>query len=194
MMQVLELASVPLQPWRNGGGVTQELLVWPQARSKTDDWQCRISVARIDQDGPFSAYPDVDRWFTVLTGQGVLLRFAHHRVALDTNTGPLQFDGAAAPACDLQDGPTQDLNLMLRRSGGQGGMATAQAGQAWPCDAPLRAVFTLDATALHVHGQPALALPAGSLAWGEEAAHQIWQLASLATPVRAWWLHFKPNP
>jgi uncharacterized protein len=193
-MQVLELASVPLQPWRNGGGVTQELLVWPSAGSKTGDWQCRISVARIDQDGPFSAFPGIDRWFTVLSGKGVVLGFADRRVAMDANTSPLQFDGAAAPACQLQDGPTQDLNLMLRRSGGQGGMGTAQAGQAWQCDASLRAVLTLDATALQVHGQPTRALPAGSLAWGDKAEHQVWQLASVATPVRAWWLHFKPNP
>jgi environmental stress-induced protein Ves len=40
-------------PWKNGGGVTRELLAWPGG----GDWQVRISVAEIEADGPFSSFP-----------------------------------------------------------------------------------------------------------------------------------------
>ena len=42
-------------PWRNGGGRTRELLAWPHVA----DWKVRVSIADIDRDGPFSAFPGV---------------------------------------------------------------------------------------------------------------------------------------
>ena len=67
--QVVRVDSAAPQAWRNGGGVTRELLVWPNA----EDWLVRLSVAEIERDGPFSAFAGVDRWFAVLSGAGVLL-------------------------------------------------------------------------------------------------------------------------
>ena len=66
-MSLVRLIDVPGQAWRNGAGVTRELLARPSAA----DWRVRVSVADIDRDGPFSAYPGVERWFTVLKGTGV---------------------------------------------------------------------------------------------------------------------------
>src|ERR1043165_8979595 len=94
-------------PWRNGGGRTRELLAWPHVA----DWKVRISVADIDRDGPFSAYPGVDRWFGVLSGEGVIMRGR----ALKPNEGMVRFPGEDAPDCTLIDGPTQDFNVMHRR-------------------------------------------------------------------------------
>ncbi len=187
-LQCVHLAQVPPQPWRNGGGCTQELLAWPTAT----DWQCRISVATIDQNGPFSAFPGVERWFTVLSGEGVVLRFGQRRTMLTAGSEPLRFEGATGPGCNLLDGPTQDLNLMLRSDAGRGAMRAAQASEHWNSDAPLRAVFALHACTLQVDQQPPLPLPAGTLAWSAQAAHQSWQLADFASPLSAWWLHFKP--
>ena len=198
MMQTVVLADVPLQPWRNGGGVTQELLTWPP-RSSADagsvDWQCRVSVARIDRSGPFSAFPGVQRWFTVLSGEGVVLRFAKRRVMLGVGSEPLRFEGAAAPGCDLLDGPTQDLNLMLRSDCGHGSLVQAHVGQPWHNHAQLRAVFTLHACSLRVDGLPIQALVAGTLAYTTDAAAQAWSIEPAAgTPApRAWWLHFNPH-
>lgn len=198
-MRLVNLQDVPLQPWRNGGGVTQELLAWPHAA----DWLLRISVARISSSGPFSAFPGTLRWFTVLSGEGVVLRFGRRRTMLTAGSEPLRFEGAAAPDCDLLDGPTQDLNLILRSSAGRGAMRVAQPGEPWHSDAPLRAVFVQDAATLLVHQQPQpqppLPLPAGTLAWCDEAASQTWQLAPTSPTdhrktARAWWLHFKPLP
>lgn len=188
MIHTVSLAQVTPQPWRNGGGVTQELLAWPAA----EDWQVRISVARIDRNGPFSAYPGIERWFTVLQGEGVVLRFANRRALLSAGSEPIRFEGASAPDCDLLDGPTQDLNLMLRSSAGRGGMSIARAGDSWQMNATVRALFTLDELTLHVDDTPPLTLAAGTLAHSDQAAQQRWRVAAGVPSPRAWWLHFNP--
>ena len=50
--RLIALAATPPQPWRNGGGVTRELLAWPAGGG----WQVRVSVAEIEADGPFSPF------------------------------------------------------------------------------------------------------------------------------------------
>ena len=53
----IRVDAVPPAPWRNGGGVTRELLRWPA----DDGWRLRISVADIHTDGPFSVFAGVQR-------------------------------------------------------------------------------------------------------------------------------------
>ncbi|MDO8252256.1 MAG: HutD family protein, partial [Rhodoferax sp.] len=67
--RLVQLADAVPRPWRNGGGVTRELLAWPQA----DDWIWRMSVAEVAHSGPFSRFEGVQRWFAVLGGAGVRL-------------------------------------------------------------------------------------------------------------------------
>ena len=192
-VRTVSLAQIEAHPWRNGGGVTQELLSWPAAEVAASNWQLRISVARIDRDGPFSAYPGVERWFAVVQGEGVVLRFANRRLMLGAGSEPVRFEGAAAPACELLDGPTQDLNLMARSGAGRGAMLLARGGEEWLSSARLRAVFTAEAATLQVDGNDAATLPAGTLAWCDDAGQQRWRLLPAATPARAWWLQFKPK-
>ena len=40
---VLPVAKAVAVPWRNGGGVTRELLAWPDSK----DWALRVSVADV---------------------------------------------------------------------------------------------------------------------------------------------------
>lgn len=105
---IVRLAGVPPSPWRNGGGVTRELLAWPAA----GDWRLRVSVADIAADGPFSAYPGVERWFAVLEGGAVRLRVGQDEHVLDAGSAPLRFDGAAPVDCRLATGATRDFNVM----------------------------------------------------------------------------------
>ena len=107
------LAGVTPMPWKNGGGTTRELLAWPTAA----DWRVRLSVAEVAQDGPFSSFPGVQRWFAVLDGAGVRLTLDGDRHALTTASAPFAFDGGAALDCSLLDGVTQDFNLMARGAG-----------------------------------------------------------------------------
>ena len=109
-MITVRAADVPALPWKNGGGVSRDLLCWPDAAA----WLVRVSLADIDADGPFSDYPGVQRWFAVVEGKGVELDFGNRRHMQRVGDAPLAFDGAEAPGCRLLDGRTRDLNLMLR--------------------------------------------------------------------------------
>ncbi|MDZ4127463.1 MAG: HutD family protein [Hydrogenophaga sp.] len=116
------LDAVAAVPWRNGGGVTRELLAWPSAH----DWACRISVAEVAASGPFSAYPGVERWFAVLAGHGVTLDVAGQAHRLDTASPPLRFAGDASTTCTLLGGATRDFNLMLRTGRAHGTLRRLQ--------------------------------------------------------------------
>ena len=190
MQQVL-VQQVPRTPWRNGGGSTQVLLEWPDALH----WRLRISVAQIDRDGNFSAYPGVQRWFAVLHGAGVQLDFGAAAQTLKTGSPPLEFDGAAAPGCTLIDGPTQDLNLMGQRTAGRTHMQ-AVGQQTWCSGASFRACFTHTAARLQIDAEPALVLPAQCLVWGSRCAGQSWALHSDSGAPQAWWmsLDLPPSP
>ena len=124
---IIRLDEITPQPWRNGGGHTRELLRLHGANHST--WQCRISVADIESDGPFSAFDDVERWFAVVEGAGVVLRFASRETTLLKSSPPFCFDGGTPPDCQLIHGATRDLNLMTAK--GSGKMNIAYDRLAW---------------------------------------------------------------
>jgi environmental stress-induced protein Ves len=108
--QQIKLQDVPPSPWKNGGGTTQALVCWPNST----EWIFRMSVARIDSDGPFSEFKGVSRWFAVLQGEGVALQFPEKRVVLDSKDPVLKFSGDSPCQCCLTEGPTLDFNLMVQ--------------------------------------------------------------------------------
>lgn len=187
-MQIVVLDQVAGQPWRNAGGTTRELLTWPNG----EDWSLRVSVADIDQQGPSSVYPDVDRWFTVAQGAAVTLRFAHWAISLTAASDPFYFDGATASVCELPTGSMQAFNVMIRRSLGKGVMLRAHANQPWRSTATVRAAFTMSPAQLNCNGET-LTLEPGTLVWSDSPEPQpVWQLGSDSAPLRAWWLAFEP--
>ena len=105
---LVSLDAQPTQSWRNGGGITRELLAWPDAV----DWSLRMSVADVQISGPFSRFDGLERWFAVVEGDGVVLRsdFATHHVTCDSE--PFRFDGSLTMDCTLSRGATRDFNLM----------------------------------------------------------------------------------
>ena len=169
---IINVAEVAAQPWRNGGGVTRELLAWPTLAA----WTVRLSVADIAADGPFSAYPGIDRWFAVLSGAGVALGDPPR--SLSANGEVFAFAGELAPPCRLLQGATRDLNLMLRRDAMRGDMRALRGplnrlddggalGRA-NCDG--LAVFSVRGGTLLGPTDEALALPPMALAWCERPA------------------------
>ena len=165
-------------PWRNGGGRTRELLAWPHVA----DWKVRVSIADIDRDGPFSAFPGVDRWFGVLSGDGVILRGR----AIKPNEGIVQFAGEDAPHCGLIGGPTQDFNAMHRRGAG--------VFRVQPADRPLiphgaqwLGLFTQEGGLL-IHGHRSVPLAPHTLAWCEAPAAQSCVFDDGDQHGPAWWL------
>lgn len=207
-MHTVQADRVAPQPWRNGGGQTRELLAWPD----TTHWQLRISRADIEASGPFSAFADVQRWFVVLSGKGLVL----HLPTADQHTLdhvllpghiPLHFDGGLAPGCTLLDGPTQDLNLMAR--GGQAGMLAAEAGVPWRAHFAQCGIYTARSGVCST-GHRRYHLAAHSLLWltpapatalrfraddagpGADPDTDIEAAAGADVPC-AWWLGFTPQ-
>jgi len=70
MMVPFQLASLPVTPWKNGGGETREIICVP-APDAPFLW--RASIATLQADGPFSPFPGVDRVITLLAGQPLRL-------------------------------------------------------------------------------------------------------------------------
>jgi environmental stress-induced protein Ves len=111
-----DIASLAATPWKNGGGVTREIVCSPAgAGMERFDW--RVSVATIDRPGPFSAFDGVDRVIMLLDGAGVRLRSRDGRIdhRLDVPHAPFAFDGGVPLDGELLGGPSTDFNVMSRR-------------------------------------------------------------------------------
>lgn len=100
--------------WKNDGGWTTELARDPV---EGDAFQWRVSIAEIERDGPFSAFPGIDRELLLIDGNGI---------ELDIDDAPPRrlvqrfervcFAGESTVACRLLGGPTRDINVMVERS------------------------------------------------------------------------------
>lgn len=186
--QIVSLADVPPSRWKNGGGRTQELVAWPN----TTDWRWRMSVAEVVQDGPFSHFDGVQRWFAVLSGQGVALAFGPraglptpaHTQRLTPASAPLCFAGDLPVQCTLLDGPTQDFNLMLRPGSAHPAMMRLSGPYSSRLEATkIIAVYPINTGARVQFDHEVLNLNPDTLAWRScpagtalqvHAAHALW--------------------
>jgi environmental stress-induced protein Ves len=116
MTMLIPFASLAPVPWKNGGGSTTEIIVEPPGAQFHDfDW--RISLATISQDGPFSQFPGVDRTLALVEGPGMVLEVdASRRFVLGDEDTIIEFPGEAAMRATLSGGPNIDFNVMTRRA------------------------------------------------------------------------------
>jgi environmental stress-induced protein Ves len=102
-----------------------------------DSFDWRVSVAQIDTAGPFSDFASYNRFMVLLKGAGVVLKFSGGpapQVRELRRVGDMvEFDGALAAHCELQDGPCVDLNLMVakRLTGVRARVETLQEGRSF---------------------------------------------------------------
>jgi environmental stress-induced protein Ves len=114
-VHVLRSSEYRRMPWKNGGGETTEVVVSPEGAG-LDDFGWRVSMARVERDGPFSAFPGVDRTLTILDGEGLRLAVAGRpAIVVDAGAEPLTFPADAPTESTLIGGPVTDLNVMTRR-------------------------------------------------------------------------------
>ncbi|MGO1073056.1 HutD/Ves family protein [Lysobacter sp. CA199] len=108
--------------WRNQFGWTRQIVCMRRSGDDLDRptdgeaWDWRLSIAEIERDAPFSAFPGIDRELVLLSGNGLRLRFddgeAHELLPPHDR---LRFAGEREVHGELFDGPTHDFNLMWRR-------------------------------------------------------------------------------
>jgi hypothetical protein len=101
--------------WKNGGGETVEIAVSPEgAGLDTFDW--RISMARVDGDGPFSLFAGVDRTLAIIEGAGLRLHIEGLEPRLVTRESlPFSFPADRPTRAETVAGPVRDFNVMSRR-------------------------------------------------------------------------------
>jgi environmental stress-induced protein Ves len=115
MTVLIPFAGLSAVPWKNGGGSTTQIAIEPPDAG-FDDFDWRISLATIAEDGPFSVFPGVDRTLALVEGHGVTLDIAgSERVVLCDDEPMVSFPGEASVYAKLNRGPTTDFNVMTQR-------------------------------------------------------------------------------
>jgi environmental stress-induced protein Ves len=184
---LLRVGDVTPVPWKNGGGLTRELLAWPDP----SDWIVRISVADILASGPFSDFPGVDRWFAVLQGGAVRLETrGRGPLELDAERSSLHaFPGDVPTYCTALGAATRDFNVMLQRARGQLRERPLAGNAALRSSAGFIALFAIGAIEVVAGNGHACRLPGMALAWWENPRREPLALRTRAgSPPRGWWL------
>lgn len=115
MLQHFDTAQLAVKAWKNGGGSTREIVCSPVG-ADIEHFVWRVSIATIEQSGPFSIFEGVDRIIMLVNGQGVHLKSLHaidHR--LDQTGVPFAFPGEAVIDCTLLGEASTDFNVMTQR-------------------------------------------------------------------------------
>ena len=114
-MQLLKSGDHRRMPWKNGGGVTIEIAVFP-ADASVDNFDWRVSTATVVSDGPFSVFTGIDRTLSVLEGDGIILSVEGlEDQELKGETPPFPFPADSPTSAKLLGSAITDLNVMTRR-------------------------------------------------------------------------------
>lgn len=121
-MRVIGPSEYRDMPWKNGGGVTTEIYISPY--SGVFDW--RVSIAKVNADGPFSAFTGYERHIMTLSGEGMVLDIAGRGKFPLEPLRPFSFSGDAKVHGSLSRGAVMDFNLMVRRDFGSGTLCVTE--------------------------------------------------------------------
>ena len=114
-MRMIRARDLTRTPWKNGGGETMEIAVYP-VDAKLDDFEWRVSMAIVDAGGPFSTFPHIDRTLTILDGGPLGLKINDGaEIVLNSTSNPLSFAGDLPTSAKLYGTRVTDLNVMTRR-------------------------------------------------------------------------------
>jgi environmental stress-induced protein Ves len=116
-------------PWLNGAGTTTEIAVFPPGAG-FDELRWRVAIADLEQSGPFSSFPGIDRLLMLLPPGLATLTIGgeHHRL---TPLAVVPFAGEAEASLTLAEGSARDLNLMSRRGSAVATMEAIELGERW---------------------------------------------------------------
>lgn len=113
-MKVLRAADRSSQPWKNGGGVTCEVIAYPPG-SGLHDFEWRVSIAEVTAAGPFSCFEGVNRVMTILDGTLELGIGSGAPVRLTPESISHAFPADIPTFGKPIGGAVRDLNVMCRR-------------------------------------------------------------------------------
>ena len=94
-------------PWKNGGGVTHEIV----KRQDKGKLLWRFSVADVTSDGPFSKFEGLSRILTVIEGGGLMLSTPEGWIEA-LPFAPVAFSGEVSVNSMRLNGNVQDFNVV----------------------------------------------------------------------------------
>ena len=112
--RLLRHATYESKPWNNGGGITRDVWLWPETAAQ-DAFDIRLSLASIDTDGPFSAFPGIDRTITQVAGSPFVLVFSSGHEHCMELLQPFSFDSVQTPSSRLGKAGVSAFNVMTRQ-------------------------------------------------------------------------------
>jgi len=98
------------ETWKNGGGITHEIVRWPEGSGVYD---VRVSLAVVSRSGPFSRFPGFRRWTFLAGAQSIELWTAEDTRVLALLGDHLEIDGDIAIDAVVTK-PTELLNVLSR--------------------------------------------------------------------------------
>jgi environmental stress-induced protein Ves len=113
MTMLIPFAGLSPVPWKNGGGSTTQIVVFPPDAT-FDDFDWRVSLATISEDGAFSEFPGIERTLALVEGHGMTLEIDGEPKLLTQADPVAAFDGESRVVAKLNRGPSTDLNVMTR--------------------------------------------------------------------------------
>ena len=123
-MRVIRPSEYRVMPWKNGGGVTTEIFASPPA----GDFDWRVSIAKVNGDGPFSTFFGYERHIMTLAGKGMTLDIEGRGKFTLEPLRPFSFSGDVQVIGSLLQGSVLDFNLMVRRDFGRGTLSVLDCG------------------------------------------------------------------
>jgi len=115
MLTVFTPENFKTIPWKNGLGHTTELAI--SDGGNLDDFDWRLSIASVVNDGDFSNFAGYQRNLVLIEGNGLTLD--HRNGELDELTQILdiaRFDGASKTYGALVNGSIKDFNIMTNKT------------------------------------------------------------------------------
>ncbi|QYJ79942.1 HutD/Ves family protein [Shewanella acanthi] len=118
--RLIHYRDCPDTPWKNGGGSTKQLFISPQS-ADLENFDYRISIAKVSSNGLFSRFKDVDRKLSILEGSGLrlIIKDEEGQVIDSQLLAPkgnvFAFDGENNITSELIGAFVLDFNVMTRR-------------------------------------------------------------------------------
>lgn len=101
-------------PWKNGLGHTTELAI--SEGGTLDDFDWRLSIASVVNDGNFSNFAGYQRNLVLIEGEGLILDHGNGDIDELTNLLDIaRFDGGSTTHGALVNGEIKDFNIMTNQ-------------------------------------------------------------------------------
>lgn len=151
MTMLIPYAGLAPVPWKNGGGSTTPIAVFPPDAG-FDDFDWRISLATIAEDGAFSEFPGIERTLALVDGHGMTLEIDGEAMLISKADPVAIFDGESRVLAKLNRGASTDFNVMTRtdRCYHQFGRRVLSGESKFVARAPVTVLFLAEGDALEI--------------------------------------------